>query len=155
MKQLVALSESDGEQARCQLRKQLADAFVAHVLHNMTSLSPEEMEQSSARAKLVSSEKLDEVLKQAITFSHLIMGERASFSLRPPPLKKMKFQRDMMDESTTIVGPEVNLVFGEDEEDRAGVVKLFASPMLVKHGNAGGQDLHQETVLRRAFVILA
>jgi len=121
----------------------------------MTSLSREEIEQGPAAANLVGSEKLHDVLKQAIAFSRLLMGERASFSLGAPPLASMKFKREKMDESTTIVGTEVNLVFNEEEDDKAGVVKLFASPMLVKYGNAGGQDLHQETVLLRAFVLLA
>ncbi|KAK0643806.1 hypothetical protein B0T16DRAFT_189058 [Cercophora newfieldiana] len=153
VKQLSA--RSDDEQGRRQLRKKLADAFVVHVFENMTSLSPQEIEQSSALAKLASSEKLDDVLKQAVAFSRLVMGERASFSLRAPPLENMKFEREKMDRSTTIVGSEVNMVFNEEEEDKAGVIKLFASPMLVKHGNAGGQDLDQEMVLLRAFVILA
>lgn len=153
VKQLSA--RSDDEQGRRQLRKHLADAFVAHALENMTSLSREEIEQSSAVAKLATSEKLGDVLKQAISLSRLVMGERASFSLRAPPLQEMKFERKKMDESTTVVGHEVNLVFNEEEEDSPGMVKLFASPMMVKHGNEGGQDLHQEVVLSRAFVILA
>ncbi|KAK0726066.1 hypothetical protein B0H67DRAFT_551472 [Lasiosphaeris hirsuta] len=148
-------SRADDEQGRSQLHKGLADAFVVHVLENMTSMSPEEIETSSAPAKLATSDKLDDVLKQAVALSRILMGERASFALRPPSLEKMKFEREKMDGSTTIVGSEVNLVFNEEDDDKAGVVKLFASPMLVKFGNAGGQDLHQEMVLLRAFVILA
>lgn len=144
----------DDEQGSKQLQKQLATEFGIHVFENMTSVSREDMEQSTDFARLVASEKLDDVLNQAIDFSRLLMSERASFALRAPPLTDMKFKKEEIDETTTIVGGESNMVYNDEEEDKAGEIKLCGSPMLVKYGNAGGQDLHQETLLLKAFVVL-
>lgn len=83
------------------------------------------------------------------------MGERAAFALVSPSLEEMGFKKGEDDNYTTALGYTVGVIDGSDvKTGQAGPVRLVGSPMLVKYGNAGGENLDQETVVVRAFVVM-
>lgn len=88
------------------------------------------------------------------------MGERAGFEVQTPSwgvgkAGDGKFRKEEDDAEMTVLGANVGVVDGPDvETEFGGEVKLVGSPVLVKFGNAGGQNLEEELVLVKGFVVL-
>ncbi|KAK3312619.1 hypothetical protein B0H66DRAFT_462958, partial [Apodospora peruviana] len=146
-------SEQDQKEFRLGLVKEFA-AWFHRWLVPSEKFTVEEIERA-ATEKGDLNKRLEDTLSQAIGLSRLLMGERAAFSLVSPPLRDMAFKKEEDDSLTTALGHTVGVVDGADiETDVAGNVRLVGSPMLIKYGNAGGQNLEQETVVVRAFVVM-
>ncbi|KAK4461723.1 hypothetical protein QBC42DRAFT_269489 [Cladorrhinum samala] len=113
--------------------------------------------------------RLSATLSEAIELSRLLMGERAGFEVRVPSLEGgagasaskdgghggARFRKEEDDGEMTVLGANVGVVDGPDvETEVGGEVKLVGSPILVKFGNGGGQNLEEELVLVKGFVVL-
>ncbi|KAK4231886.1 hypothetical protein QBC38DRAFT_525652 [Podospora fimiseda] len=100
--------------------------------------------------------RLNSVLNEATEFSRLLNGERAGFEvISPCRLLKKGEEEGEGETEMTCLGAGVGVVDGPDvESEGKGKVKLVGSPMLVKWGNGGGQNLGERGVLVRGFVVL-
>ncbi|KAK6544697.1 hypothetical protein TWF694_001383 [Orbilia ellipsospora] len=155
VRQLVGLEGKDGERDKENLVKKLSHEFSVYIQDMMLSkkVQPEQFESVMAKADVV--KKLDEVFRRALGFSRLIMQERAAFTVVAPRLSQMKFVRKEDHENTTAQGVVVGVNDGHDAEtDFGGTITLVGSPMVVKHGDGGGQNLDQSMTLVRAFVLI-
>lgn len=148
-------SDQDKKDFRVKIARDFAAFIQNHLLPPTGKVTLEEVERV-ATEKGDFSKRLDDVLNQAINLSRLLMGERAAFALVSPSLKDIKyFKQEEDDDFTTALGHNVGIADGADvESDQTGKIRMMVSPMLIKYGDAGGENLHQETVVVRAFVTM-
>ncbi|KAK3997749.1 hypothetical protein QBC44DRAFT_363938 [Cladorrhinum sp. PSN332] len=142
-------SSAESKQA---LITSLSASFISflHSLVQSTSISKIESLAAKGGGKDLP-QQLTKTLSKAIEFSRLLNGERAGFQV----CSAARLDKDGEDAEMTVLGSGVGVIDGPDVEHEAGgEVKLVGSPMLVKWGNGGGQNLEEKGVLVKGFVVL-
>ncbi|CAM1509098.1 Fc.00g028370.m01.CDS01 [Cosmosporella sp. VM-42] len=97
-------------------------------------------------------QKLEPVFRSAIDLARLVSQERAGYTLLIPDLRKFKFEKIDDDGYLTNRARLPNIDVACIDEEVAGRIALVASPMLIKWGTGGGEQLTHKTVLEKAFV---
>jgi hypothetical protein len=155
------LDKMDDEPSRQQVYARLTDAL-ADMLYGKMEGRSRAASLDDVHAILAGdavAKRLRKVNKEAVALARLFAKQRAGFTVEAPDLVGLGFRKrgpggNGEGDADALLTSDNSVGVAEAEEDRSGDVMLLGSPMLCKWGDGDGKDLHQRTVLMKAYVHL-